>query len=988
MDSIPLTQRQALGYRALSQGAPANLPETLTQAITQDIFDPSRINPVLTPWIPSLTNESSPLASPTEVPTTKVDNNGPTVTDSNPPIAVKTGLPTNLPADHKINRGVLPTQTEAIKDPSMKVIEQFFTTLDQLPSKAPIALPPAINPTFANPRATPASDPYLSPIAVDTARQALQLLKTSLIKTGGDLQRVFSYAEDSSHFSRVTTKPTLKGEFISQATLDTTPSTPTENLLRDELNEALNTSLRLQRPSPPLSSIALDGAAKISSFQNPLSQTLNPALSSALPYLSPINGQINPIFWEPVPIHGPAPLHARVPTDANTTLATTTIAPQLPKLPIESLDQTAAVESASAPLSASTALAISPTSNRLSLLSSAYSVLPPTAPASSQPSVSFLANNLVEHQQALYLKDLAKPFIHSTDPEAIVEACLLPRTEPSTTDSGTHEALALSPQTEHLKNSPPHQNTQSPQSLQIHSSQQGNPSVLSLHSLITASTSTYSFSINRPPYPGSSLTRPSKTVDRLPVMLDVASQVEHNSDLIAPSITNSLLATSPESASQNHTAFNPFIGFTPPTLPQLPPLMETSGADEPYDPSKPHPLPNGVTAIESSPIITQNAGDATMLTTEPINASLRITPLDNQLLPIQVTASVARDLGLRDGQIVQGVIEEKGDSLTLSIQGLSIELPKAGPHPGIGETLNWRAHETAKGMTLTNMGLSSLAASAEGANAAAIANTTNIHSNFSGGVTTGADPLPEDLSMGNLSLLMRPNESNALASLLTNNPANPNNALSTSLMSLLGALPSMAQLTQDNIRVALSAAGLWTESQLGRSGPISNKDMKVTLGRLLKTTPSDDPKAHALKEGINDIHSSQLKALEAQMRGELFFQMQLPFADANPVRLTISRQAPSLALPRPPYVFEAYTNNAQLGEMWLKSALDSERKVDLNMWAHLPEVAALAKAQSGALFQQLQLAGLTLTSLTVHNGPRPSDRPSSSAPGMIFNLEV
>ena len=987
MDTVPLTQRQAQGYRALSQGAPANLPETLTQAIPQDIFDPSKMNPELTPWIPSLTNESSPLASPTEVPATYVDNKGPTVNDNNLPIAVKTGLPANLPADHKINRSVLPTQTEAIKDPSMKVIEQFFTTLDQLHLKAPIALPPAINPTFANPRATHASDPYASPIAVDTARQALQLLKTSLIKTGGDLQRVFSYAEDSSHFSSVTTKPTLQGEFISQATLDTTPSTPTENLLRDEPKEALNTSLRLQRPSPP-SSIALDGAAKISSFQNPLSQTLNPALSSDSPYRSPINGQINPIFWETVPIHGPAPLHARVPTDANTALATTTIAPQLPKFPIESLDQTATVELASPSLSASTALAISPTSNRLSLLSSAYSVLPPTAPASSQPSVSFLANNLVEHQQSLYLKDIAKPFIHSTDPEAIVEASLLPRTEPSTIDSGTHQALALSPQTEHLKNAPPHQNTQSPQNLQINPSQQGNPSVLSLHSLIAASTSTYSFSINRRPYPGSSLTRPSKTVDRLPVMLDVASQVEHNSDLIAPSTTNFLIATPPESASQTHTAFNPFIGFTQPTLPQLPPLMETSGADEPYDPTQPHPLPNGVTPIESSPIITQNAGDATMLTTEPINASLRITPLDNQLLPIQVTASVARDLGLRDGQIVQGVIEEKGDSLTLSIQGLSIELPKAGPHPGIGETLNWRAHETTKGMTLTNMGLSSLAASAEGTNTASIANTTSIHSNFSGGVTTGADLLPEDLSMGNLSLLMRPNESNALATLLTNNPANPNNALSTSLMSLLGTLPSMAQLTQDNIRVALSAAGLWTESQLGRSGPISNKDMKVTLGRLLKTTPSDDPKANALKEGINDIHSSQLKALEAQMRGELFFQMQLPFADANPVRLTISRQAPSLALPRPPYVFEAYTNNAQLGEIWLKSALDSERKVDLNMWANLPEVAALARAKSGALFQQLQLAGLTMTSLTVHNGPRASDRPSSSAPGMIFNLEA
>jgi hypothetical protein len=64
---------------------------------------------------------------------------------------------------------------------------------------------------------------------------------------------------------------------------------------------------------------------------------------------------------------------------------------------------------------------------------------------------------------------------------------------------------------------------------------------------------------------------------------------------------------------------------------------------------------------------------------------------DPQPLSLRLSEPVGRELGLRDGQIVTAVVEERDDTLRLQIQGKTLDLPDNGrwqagtprshPHP-------------------------------------------------------------------------------------------------------------------------------------------------------------------------------------------------------------------------------------------------------------------------------------------------------------------
>jgi len=68
----------------------------------------------------------------------------------------------------------------------------------------------------------------------------------------------------------------------------------------------------------------------------------------------------------------------------------------------------------------------------------------------------------------------------------------------------------------------------------------------------------------------------------------------------------------------------------------------------------------------------------------------RIHPISLEVRPLQLENTLARNLGLRDGQIIQATLEMRGDSLKLLINGGLVDLP-----PGFrfraGDTLLLRA---------------------------------------------------------------------------------------------------------------------------------------------------------------------------------------------------------------------------------------------------------------------------------------------------------
>ena len=178
----------------------------------------------------------------------------------------------------------------------------------------------------------------------------------------------------------------------------------------------------------------------------------------------------------------------------------------------------------------------------------------------------------------------------------------------------------------------------------------------------------------------------------------------------------------------------------------------------------------------------------------------------------------------------------------------------------------------------------------------------------------------------------------------------------------------MSRLTSTGLRKAVAGSGLWTEASLTQStGPAAN-DTKLLLLNLLKNSAGDPDIKGALGRGLEDIESAQLQAVQAQTNRELLLNMVIPFSDANPVRLSFHRPAPSKEQPDPPFT--------------------DKTQVSMTMWARLPEVATAASKGSRALAMELERAGLKMNSFVVYNGSRQDPVVDGTPPGAIVNVQA
>ena len=336
--------------------------------------------------------------------------------------------------------------------------------------------------------------------------------------------------------------------------------------------------------------------------------------------------------------------------------------------------------------------------------------------------------------------------------------------------------------------------------------------------------------------------------------------------------------------------------------------------------------------------------------------------------PVRISEPVAKDLGLRDGEVVKGAVEADGDSLKLILRGLPIELPP-GRGLAAGDTPTFRVIESPTGLLLQPVQAQPLPAQ-----------------------PVAAAPVPaQGLPASILALLMHPLDAPALTQLFSGRMIE--SALAAANAPELAALfrrarPSMARLTSDSLREAVDGAGLWTESSLARGKVPPDRDIKQLLRRLLKAGSGDTPVRETVARAIDDIESSQLQAVHAQTRGELMLNLVIPFADANPLQLTFSRPAPSREQPDPPYTVNVHTRNDVLGEVWLKTAITDKTQVDMTMWALLPAVATAASTASHTLGLELEKAGLRMKSFVVYNSARRDPERDAAPPGSVINFQA
>ena len=339
-------------------------------------------------------------------------------------------------------------------------------------------------------------------------------------------------------------------------------------------------------------------------------------------------------------------------------------------------------------------------------------------------------------------------------------------------------------------------------------------------------------------------------------------------------------------------------------------------------------------------------------------------------LPL-VIEKTAAELGLRDGQVVQGTIESKINALRLILQGPQpgqtaayIDLPKdlpAGLRLATGDTALFRVQVLANGSLLLRP--------LQAAPAAALP----------------VPPAPAALPGRTEQLGFRPPDMQALAQLLR--PG----VLDSMLQGLsasapeLGALQqwlkqrtSMAQLTPEKLQQAMQRSGFMTENMLTQGLGGGLVDLKSVLRQLLRSGTATD-KDGLIGDSLDDIESRQLLANESLSGREWVFSMMLPFADAEPVALRLVRGRRQPGQDKPPLVIHLHTRNRDLGEVWLQTRISEQTEVDMVMWAAREDVAQRAQAMAANLAQELDSAGLNMTRLQIIHGQGPQ-APMTYAP--------
>ena len=378
---------------------------------------------------------------------------------------------------------------------------------------------------------------------------------------------------------------------------------------------------------------------------------------------------------------------------------------------------------------------------------------------------------------------------------------------------------------------------------------------------------------------------------------------------------------------------------------------------------------------------------------EALIAPSRINPiyLDGKLLTFQ--ASIAQDLGLKDDQIVQALVRLHGDQPKLLLQGRMIDAP-ASSLAAPGESMWLRVQNKAEGQWRFQP-----VPPPAGTQATSAALTLNVPTlmmapNLAPVVSRIANLLYRPTGAVELSQLYKPGTLDALLGTIGRPDL---------LTQWRGLQLSMSQLTPSALKQAMMGA-MGSEVWLSRGMPTAVQDPKQMLRRLIDAIGTNNLNATQFNDGddtessgviarlqraVDDLEASQVKAVQAQAQQEILFNMTLPFADANPVELTI-RRGPKQEGESPLLIINVHSKSEELGPVWLKTQLANSEQVELTMWSEDPSVVSQARSRSSLLGQELGNAGLTMKSFQVIQGARPNETSvwAPSGRGLVVDVSA
>lgn len=342
---------------------------------------------------------------------------------------------------------------------------------------------------------------------------------------------------------------------------------------------------------------------------------------------------------------------------------------------------------------------------------------------------------------------------------------------------------------------------------------------------------------------------------------------------------------------------------------------------------------------------------------EGVNQIPRVAPVHLDMRQVYVEATVARQLGLHDGQVVQATAALRHDQLKLVLNEHVFNLPLS-PYIKEGDLVQLRAHLLPTGQWSLQL----------------------LHS----GSFAGHDPLnpaPTQPSRLNTLLfqpsgfanwlgLLRPGVLEALL------PAGDSQGL---LERFNAQRLSMASLQPQTLKRWVLKHTKSAEANLAEGVAVED-DPKVLLRLLLNAQASEDAQethasSDALQHALDELEGAQVQAVQDLHKGDVNFSLVIPFADADPLEMQFERQGSKPGQPHNPMVVNMHTHSRTLGEVWLKTTIRQNAQVDLTMWAVKEEVASLARFNASELTYELESAGLVMGSFQVFNARRPDSQP-------------
>ena len=355
---------------------------------------------------------------------------------------------------------------------------------------------------------------------------------------------------------------------------------------------------------------------------------------------------------------------------------------------------------------------------------------------------------------------------------------------------------------------------------------------------------------------------------------------------------------------------------------------------------------------------------------EGISAIARTAPVHPEIRAVYVEASVARLLGLHDGQIVHAVAAMRNDQLKLVLNEHAFNVPLF-PYIKEGDIAQLRAQLLPSGKWALQLLHTGSFAGPEASHAAMPTRLNTL--------------LFQPPGFANLLALLRPGVLEGLIPPVQD-AAELKKRISAQRL-------SMGSLQPQALKRFLLGHLKTTESSLAEGEPVAD-NTKVLLRLLMaerervEEQDSTDSQNH-LKHALDELEAAQVQTAQVN-KGDLHLGLVIPFRDADPVELHFEQKGNKPGQPKNPLVVNMHTQSRVLGEVWLKTTISNSAQVDLTMWAVRKDVADLAKFNATELTDELESAGLHMGSFQVYNAPRPNVAQEHPAPehGSLIDTRV